>query len=42
MKILCRIVALMLASMLLASCSAVKQESAMDWLARQPVFTDDP
>ena len=26
----------------LAGCQTVKQESAMDWLQRQPFLTDDP
>ena len=37
-----RILVAIIVASALAGCQTVKQESAMDWLARQPFLTDDP
>jgi len=36
------IIAALLVTAALAGCGTLKEETAMEWLARQPVFTDDP
>lgn len=36
------IAALLVTTAALAGCGTIKEETAMEWLARQPVFTDDP
>ena len=37
-----RIIAILLVAVSAAGCGTIIQETAMEWLARQPVFIDDP
>ena len=37
-----RIIAIVLVAVSAAGCGSIQQETAMEWLARQPVFNDDP
>jgi hypothetical protein len=39
---LCRAIAMLLAAATLAGCSTVVQESAMEWMVRQPSRIDGP
>lgn len=41
-SLLSKIMAALLVTAALAGCGTIKEETAMEWLARQPVFTDDP
>jgi hypothetical protein len=40
--LLCWIIATLLTAVALAGCGSIRQETAMEWLARQPAFVDDP
>lgn len=37
---ICRLLALLMFTMTLAGCGTIKQESAMEWMQRQPMVTD--
>jgi len=40
--LLCGIIAMLLTAAALSGCGSIRQESAMEWLARQPALVDDP
>jgi len=40
--LLCGIIAMLLTAVALSGCGSITQESAMEWLARQPALVDDP
>ncbi len=39
-KLILKTIAVMLAATALAGCGSIKQESAMEWMARQPQYID--